>query len=89
MKEGDIVTLVLEGAEQDAEVVKTYPDHDYVDVKVVGGPNHGVLYQTVLPRPKAGEGSIRHFDTKPAAEQKEIRREQEPPARAPEPASKK
>ena len=75
MKEGDIVTLVLEGAEQDAEVVKTYPDHGYVDVKVVGGPNQGVLYQTVLPRAKAGDGSIRHFDTKPAAEQKEIRRE--------------
>lgn len=87
MKEGEIVSLVLDGAETDAEVVKTYEDQDYVDLEVIsGGPGAGVLYQTVLPKDKAGEGSIRHFEKKTAAEQKAAREETKDPAPGGKPA---
>lgn len=89
VKEGDIVTLVLDDAESDARVVKTYEDQDYVDLEVIsGGPGAGVLYQTVLPKDKAGEGSIRHFEKKTAAEQKAIREEKAEEAKDPAPGGK-
>lgn len=73
MKQGDIVTLVVDGQEYDAEVEKTYEDQDYVDVRVVsGGPNAGVAHQTVGPKPKEGE-SLKYFEKKTAAEQKALR----------------
>lgn len=84
MKQGDIVTLVVDGQEYDAEVEKTYEDQDYIDVRVVsGGPGSGVAHQFVGPRPKEGE-SLKYFEKKPAAEQKAIRQEQDaPPPPAP------
>lgn len=61
-KVGDQVILVLEGAEMEATVEKTYEDQDYVDLRVTGGgPGFGVAHQTVLPENKAGDGSVRHF----------------------------
>lgn len=78
---GDIVKLVLEGAEVDAEVVKTYEDVDqkYVDVKDV---RSGVLYQTVSPK---AEGSIRYFEPVSKAEQKEVRKDLEEDEKKTEP----
>lgn len=75
MKEGDIVTLVLEGAELDARVERVYDDQDYVDVRTLtGGAAGGIAYQAVLPKSKAGGDSIRHFETKSVAEQKAAER---------------
>lgn len=70
MKIDDIVTLVVDGAEYDAKVEKTYEDQDYIDVRVIGGgPNAGVAYQYVNPKPTEGESS-KYFEKKTAAEQK-------------------
>lgn len=87
MKNGDIVNLVIDGTERDAEVVKTYEDIDqpYVDLREL---NSGVLYQSVLEESKVGDGSIRHFTKKTAAEQKEVRAEQEAKVEDPAPGGK-
>lgn len=70
MKIDDIVTLVVDGAEYDAKVEKVYDDQDYIDVRVIGGgPNAGVAYQYVNPKPAEGDSS-KYFEKKTAAEQK-------------------